>query len=298
MSDMKRQHARVVDEHVRALQETASQEGQAQRQLEALIKDKAGADVATETLKEQANVLKEEVERLRRQVQALQQESADKEVKIVQITKQRAKDQDDLQGLNIALDSKQQELELVSPMGLGKTQIDSDFSCKIKRKLGVRGTAGSTPAQHSKIAHRRDASTPVSSRPLSIASDSGLSDKKSSETPVSVSRVAPLGKSVRGNANGPQGSVGSMGPPAPVKPRVSAVNTPTPLPRALSRSSSVRPTQPSTPIHQRSASTTMEQRIKTPKPLTMPPVPTHAPSANKENVEDDVRKGSMIPIAR
>ena len=117
MSDMKRQHARVVDEHVRALQETVSQEGEARRQLEALIKDRAGADVAMETLKEQANVLKEEIERLRRQVQALQQESADKEVKIVQIAKQRTQDQDDLQGLNIALDSKQQELELVSPNG-------------------------------------------------------------------------------------------------------------------------------------------------------------------------------------
>ena len=57
--------------------------------------------------------LKDEIECLRRQIHELQQESADKEVKILQITKQRAQDKEDLQGLNIALDSKQQELALV-----------------------------------------------------------------------------------------------------------------------------------------------------------------------------------------
>jgi chromosome segregation ATPase len=60
-----------------------------------------------------SDAMKDEVERLRRQVQMLQQESADKEVKIVQLNKQRGQDKEDLHGLNIALDSKQQELELV-----------------------------------------------------------------------------------------------------------------------------------------------------------------------------------------
>ena len=60
-----------------------------------------------------ARVDKEEVERLRRHVHSLQQESADKEVKIVQMMKQHSLDKEDLQGLNIALDSKQQELQLV-----------------------------------------------------------------------------------------------------------------------------------------------------------------------------------------
>ncbi|KAJ7868412.1 hypothetical protein B0H14DRAFT_2572434 [Mycena olivaceomarginata] len=45
-------------------------------------------------------------------------------------------DKEDLKGLNIALDSKQQELEL------------------LKRRMGVRGTAGLKPA--SKIPRRRD----------------------------------------------------------------------------------------------------------------------------------------------
>ncbi|KAJ7429202.1 hypothetical protein B0H11DRAFT_2266606 [Mycena galericulata] len=54
--------------------------------------------------------------------------SCSMEVKIVQITKQRAQDKQDLRGLNIALDSKLQELEL------------------LKRRIGVRGTCGATPA--------------------------------------------------------------------------------------------------------------------------------------------------------
>ena len=58
--------------------------------------------------------LNTELEKLRRQVHDLKQESADKEVKIVQLTKSRNQDKEDMQGLNIALDSKQQELELVS----------------------------------------------------------------------------------------------------------------------------------------------------------------------------------------
>lgn len=81
--------------------------------LDDWVRQKAEADVEMKTSKERVNALKDEVERLRRQVHELQQESADKEVKIVQITKQRAQDKEDLQGLNIALDSKQQELELV-----------------------------------------------------------------------------------------------------------------------------------------------------------------------------------------
>ena len=83
--------------------------------MEVLIRQKAEADVEMRTAKDRVGALKDEVERLRRQVHELQQESADKEVKMLQVTKQRAQDKEDLQGLNIALDSKQQELELVRP---------------------------------------------------------------------------------------------------------------------------------------------------------------------------------------
>ena len=48
-----------------------------------------------------------------RQIHGLQQESADKDMKIVQLAKQRAQDKEDLKSMNMAIDSKQQELELV-----------------------------------------------------------------------------------------------------------------------------------------------------------------------------------------
>ena len=89
------------------------------------MREKAESDVVMTTLQERVTALKEEVERLRRQVHELQQESADKEVKLAQAAKQRAQDKEDLQGLNIALDSKQQELELVSKMVcFASTRID------------------------------------------------------------------------------------------------------------------------------------------------------------------------------
>ena len=73
----------------------------------------AEADVEIKASRDRIAGLKEEVEQLRRHVHSLQQESADKEVKIVQMMKQHSLDKEDLQGLNIALDSKQQELQLV-----------------------------------------------------------------------------------------------------------------------------------------------------------------------------------------
>jgi predicted nuclease with TOPRIM domain len=81
--------------------------------MEQLVKDRAENDIAASSLQDRVSALKEEVERLRKQVHELQQESADKEVKLAQAAKQRAQDKEDMQGLNIALDSKQQELELV-----------------------------------------------------------------------------------------------------------------------------------------------------------------------------------------
>lgn len=114
MTTMKREHARVVGEQVRELRDVAGRDDDARRRMEEMVRVKAETDVALGTLKERVAALKEEVERLRRQVHELQQESADKEVKLVQLTKQKAQDKEDMNGLNIALDSKQQELELVS----------------------------------------------------------------------------------------------------------------------------------------------------------------------------------------
>lgn len=113
ISNLRRGHAHIVDEQSKALQDVSLRECEARSQLEALVRRNAESDVEIDTLKDKVTALKDEVERLRRQVHELQQESADKEVKIVHLTKQRAQDKEDMQGINIALDSKQQELELV-----------------------------------------------------------------------------------------------------------------------------------------------------------------------------------------
>ena len=110
---MQREHAHLVSDQTRALREAANQEDESKTRVDQLVRAKAEADVEIKVSRDRIVVLKEEVERLRRHVHSLQQESADKEVKIVQMTKQHSLDKEDLQGLNIALDSKQQELQLV-----------------------------------------------------------------------------------------------------------------------------------------------------------------------------------------
>lgn len=79
------------------------------------MREKGEADVAADALRERVGTLEAELEKLRKQVRDLQVESANREVSIAQMEKQRDRDREDVLGLNIALDSKQQELELVSP---------------------------------------------------------------------------------------------------------------------------------------------------------------------------------------
>lgn len=68
------------------------------------------------TLHERVDALEAVLEKQRKQVRDLHgPDSANREVNITQMRKQRDSDYEDLQGLNIALDSKQQDLELVSP---------------------------------------------------------------------------------------------------------------------------------------------------------------------------------------
>jgi len=113
MSKLKREHSHLMDEQTRALHDVTDQQDQTKVRMDELVRAKAETDVELKTSRDRVTVLKEEVEHLRRQIHSLQQESADKEVKIVQLTKQHSQDKEDIQGLNIALDSKQQELELV-----------------------------------------------------------------------------------------------------------------------------------------------------------------------------------------
>ncbi|TFK71541.1 hypothetical protein BDN72DRAFT_817280 [Pluteus cervinus] len=279
MSNMKREHNRIVEEQVRALKEVSGQEGQTKSEMEVIVKQKAEVDIELHSMKDRVTGLQQEIDKLRRQVHDLQQESADKEVRIVQLTKQKLQDKEDLNGLNIALDSKQQELEL------------------LKRRLGVRGTAGSTPAQPSKVAvhHRRDSSiftnTP-GARPPSAMSDgresvaSNRERRSSGDAPTTSAKIAALGKSIRANgtsSSGPSGSKvgamtraidGALGHP-PVKGRPSTAGTPTSNARtpSMGRLSSSKPATPSsaTPMpHRRvaSAAATAEQSTPSAAPST------------------------------
>ena len=116
------EHTHLIDKQTQQLRDVVGQEGQTKSRVDELVRAKAVADVELKSARERLTGLNENVEKLRRQVHTLQVESADKEVKIVQLTKQRAHDRDDIQGLNIALDSKQQELELVCVSLLSERQ--------------------------------------------------------------------------------------------------------------------------------------------------------------------------------
>ncbi|PCH44614.1 hypothetical protein WOLCODRAFT_139091 [Wolfiporia cocos MD-104 SS10] len=192
MSRMKREHARIVDGQTRMLQDVVTREVEARARAEALVRERAEVDVQRTTMGERIGFLEGEVSRVRRQMHGLQQESADKEMKIVNLQRQRAQDKEDIQGLNIALDSKQQELEL------------------LKRRMGVRSSAGASQANASKTSHhRRESSmfrTPSvassrapearpPSRPSSVLSDAGssstaLRSRRESVTPKATSSRA------------------------------------------------------------------------------------------------------------
>lgn len=110
-----KERGREVDEQSRELSELVTRETESRRHLESLVSEKAESDILLTTLQNRVASLDEEVGKLRRHVHQLQQESAAKEVTVTQLNKWREQDKEDIKGLNIALDSKQQELELVRP---------------------------------------------------------------------------------------------------------------------------------------------------------------------------------------
>ena len=114
LATLKREHTRTADEHRRVLADLTARAESAQVELDAALRGKGEADGAADALRERVGTLEAELEKLRKQVRDLQAESANREVQITQMEKQRDRDREDLHGLNIALDSKQQEVELVS----------------------------------------------------------------------------------------------------------------------------------------------------------------------------------------
>ena len=122
---LKREHTHATDEYCRVIADLTARADSTEAELGAAVRDKDDADATVNSLRERVATLDAELEKLSKQVRDLQTASANREVQIAQMEKQREKDREDLQGLNIALDSKQQELELVSltsPLCFARTQ--------------------------------------------------------------------------------------------------------------------------------------------------------------------------------
>ncbi|KAG7447351.1 uncharacterized protein BT62DRAFT_948399 [Guyanagaster necrorhizus] len=300
--NMRQEMVRMQEQHTRALEESARRESESKARTEIVLKEKA----------QDVGALKDEVERLGRHLQELQQDSANKDLKLTQMHKEREKDRSDVDGLNMALDAKQQELELM------------------KRKLQVQGTAGSTPARpaanQANSQRRQSALVTPRSRPPSVMSDSGRESVMSisshtsrpsmekvvpsaiAKTPI-VSKTAALMKSARMNSlntptpassssikagpamSKPSRNVeGSMGPP-PDKLRRSLSGAPGRLP-SLSRSTSGRAslsTSTSSTPHRR-PSLTLE------KTLAKVKVPTTAPGSVASVSEGEEKENkSQVP---
>jgi len=114
LSRLRRAGDHDAQEQRRTIIELTERDAVARKQAEDAIREKAVLQIAHDMLEERVKSLDADVDRLRRQVHGLQQESASKEVKIAALHKERELLASDRDGLNLALESKQQELELVS----------------------------------------------------------------------------------------------------------------------------------------------------------------------------------------
>ncbi|KAJ7093141.1 hypothetical protein C8R44DRAFT_890910 [Mycena epipterygia] len=265
------QHATDIEDMSRIRREQSAA-------LEAALQDAANKQTEINAQSRALLEFKAEVERLTGQTRELQQESADKEVCIVQITKQRAQDKQDLEGLNIALDSKQQELEL------------------LKRRLGVRGTTGNTPAQTSKTVHqRRDSSvyaTPRMSRPSSFTSESGVLGHERKPSVEGPSKTPALSKSMRSNTSAAvlptplKSARGTMGPP-PLRSRSSIVGTPPNASKTLARRSSSVACSPA-------SATGVKSRVS--KPTSHPVEPSEKENADASGSKRLSRIPTLAPV--
>lgn len=81
--------------------------------FESAIRDRASAEISAHLSSTRVEADSGELERLSKEVARLRSEEAQRELRIVHLTRSRAEVRESLEGMEIALDSKQQELELV-----------------------------------------------------------------------------------------------------------------------------------------------------------------------------------------
>jgi chromosome segregation ATPase len=113
LSTLDKEHARTLSERTRHIEELERQLAVHTERSMQLMNDTAERDVYLASLEEKAERRGEECEKMRRRMHELESESAAKEVKLVEMERDSERVREDNMNLNIALDSKQQELELV-----------------------------------------------------------------------------------------------------------------------------------------------------------------------------------------
>ncbi|VDC00888.1 unnamed protein product [Peniophora sp. CBMAI 1063] len=303
LSSARREADRAKEDARRTASELETAQSGVKMQIEEAVRDKAAAEVEAESLRSRVEKSEAEVEKLRKTVHVLRQESASKDLELQKAQKERDDAKDDVFNMNLALDSKQQELEMV------------------KRKQGTQASAApSASARASLVGHRRDSSVPSAtpastsaSRPSSrlsetssgaeselrksvIRASSTMTTPKPATSAAATRRLSTLTKSTSVNAGlstpTPAGLKkprvdGAMGPPpSQLKPRPSGTGTPTTghsrVP-SLQRSTATRPgvSTPTSAVRRTSSSGSVTSKLSG---LRSPPPGPVREEKEKENV--------------
>ena len=117
LSTLDKEHSRQLSERGRQVSDLETQlqlmQAESERTVR-MVNESADRDVYLASVEDKAEQRREECERLRRRCHELEQESAAREVTLLELNRDADRVREDNMNLNIALDSKQQELELVS----------------------------------------------------------------------------------------------------------------------------------------------------------------------------------------
>ncbi|KAL7416268.1 hypothetical protein BDY24DRAFT_379021 [Mrakia frigida] len=143
---------RTIKEQTRRITTLEKTREEERQQFEEAIAERASAEMEAHLSGSRLDADSGELEKLSKLIAHLRSEDAKKEVTILRLTRTKMELKSDLESSEIALESKQQELELV------------------KRKFGVRGVAGSTPAPNRALHSSHTAAPSTVSRRQSVAS--------------------------------------------------------------------------------------------------------------------------------
>ncbi|KZT53167.1 hypothetical protein CALCODRAFT_501376 [Calocera cornea HHB12733] len=257
MAQLKRDYERQLASQARKIDEAMHRAEEAEQAKNEMIRRTAMEDVNNDGWKSKVQVLKDENDKMRKEVHDLQMHMRDKELEVERLKKSRQDIKDDKDGLNLALEAKQQELDL------------------LKRKYGVKGVAGgNTPATNRAIRPASRESLPFST-PASRAPS-----REARERRTTLGTVDPLRSSAFKAPSTIEASKLSR--------RSSILATPTPA-TVLAKSQTTG-TKPSLAGSSRRPSmpTTLQRRVSSGgmPPRAGPPSSIRAPSVTLQSVED------------